>query len=98
MYNLNFRGEKMLNFIIGYLIIINAISMILLYADMKNLIKFIYVILGIIGGSVGILVTSQMFGYKKDDKVIKRIIPLIIFLEVIIISYFFIKEYQIQLL
>ena len=95
----------MLNFIIGYLIIINAISMIPLYADMKNLIKleegtlkFIYVILGIIGGSVGILVTSQMFGYKKDDKEIKRIIPLIIFLEVIIISYFFIKEYQIQLL
>ena len=95
----------MVNFIIGYLIIINSISMIYMYADMKNIvkakegtIKFIYLILGIIGGSIGILVTSQMFGYKKDDKIIKRIIPLIIFIEVVIIGYFFVKEYEIELL
>lgn len=91
----------MLNFIVGYFILINIISMIFMYADMKNVInlednvkKCIYVILGTIGGSIGILVTSQMFGYKRDEKIIKKIIPSIVFVEVLIIGYFFIRKYE----
>lgn len=96
----------MLNFIVGYLILINSISMIFMYIDMKantikleeSTIKFIYIILSIIGGSIGILVTSQMFGYRKDEKIIKRGIPFIILIEVAIIVYIIIKQYDIQLL
>ncbi len=96
----------MLNFIIGYLVIINCISMIFMYMDMKtDLIKlekgtinFIYALLAIIGGSVGILVTSQMFGYKKEEKIIKRFIPFIVFLEVIIIGIIIIKKYELNIL
>ena len=89
----------MINFIIGYLIIVNIISMIFMYIDMKtDLIKFetksinfIYCMLAIVGGSIGILITSQMFGYKRDEKIIKRIIPFIIFIEVAVIVYFILK-------
>lgn len=89
----------MLNIIIGYLIIINIVSSILMYIEMRtDLIKlkvttmnFIYTILSIIGGSVGILVTSQMFGYKKDETILRKIIPLIIFVEVVIVGYILAK-------
>lgn len=79
------------NIIIGYLIIINIVTMILMYCDMKKFIKIksnnmnmIYLILSIIGGFVGVLVTSQMFGFKRDEKIIKKWIPIIVFLEVAI--------------
>ena len=60
----------MLNFIIGYLVIINCISMIFMYMDMKtDLIKlekgtinFIYALLAIIGGSVGIGQDILLYG------------------------------------
>lgn len=89
----------MLNFIIGYLVIVNIISMIFMYIDMKtDLIKFeirsinfVYAILAVIGGSIGILVTSQMYGYKRDERIIKRIIPFIVFIEVAVIGYFILK-------
>ena len=66
----------MLSLIVGYLIVINIISMIFMYIDTKGMlsklskqiINFIYIILAIIGGSVGILVTSQLFSYKNDEK------------------------------
>lgn len=96
----------MLNFIIGYLVIVNCISMIFMYIDMKTdliklekrIINFIYALLAIIGGSIGILVTSQMFGYKKEDRIIKRFIPFIVFLEVIIIGIIIIKKYELNIL
>ena len=79
------------NIIIGYLIIINIVTMIRMYWDMKEFIKIksnnmnmIYLILSIIGGFVGVLVTSQMFGFKRDEKIIKKWIPIIVFLEVAI--------------
>ena len=87
----------MLNFVIGYLVIINIISTIFMYVDMRTdvikieKINFIYAVLATIGGSIGILVTSQMFGYKKDEKIIKRVIPFIVFVEVIIAGYIFVK-------
>ena len=92
----------MLNFIIGYLVIVNCISMIFMYIDMKTdliklengMINFIYIILSVIVGSIGILVTSQMFGYKREDKIIKRLIPFIVFVEVVIIGIIMIKKYE----
>lgn len=95
----------MLNFVVGYLIVINIISMIFMYIDTKGIfsklskqtINFIYIILAIIGGSVGILVTSQLFSYKNDEKIIKRGIPLIIFIEVVVILFIYIKVNNIEI-
>lgn len=85
----------MINFIMGYIIIINITSMLFMYIEMKtDLIKLkekwinlIYVILSIIGGSIGILITSRLLDYRKDEKLIKKGIPFIIFIEVVIIVY-----------
>ena len=81
----------MINFIIGYLIVINILPMILIYIDYtfnlkikEDILDFIYIIIALFGGSIGIIITSKMFMYKRDDKTIKRIVPLILFIEIVI--------------
>lgn len=83
----------MINIIIGYIIFINILAMIFIYVDMRNYIKmneknknFIYLIISILGGSIGVLITSQMFSYKNEEKIIKRGIPFILFIEIVIIG------------
>ncbi len=87
------------NIIVGYLIGINILSMLFMYIEMRTdliklkpkIINLIYTIIAIIGGSVGILVTSQLFEYKREEKIIKRGIPFIIFVEVVVIGFFIYK-------
>ena len=75
--------------------------MFFMYIDAKTkLIKlkdgtknFIYIILTILGGCIGVLITSQLLEYKQDEKLIKKIIPNIVFIEVIIIGYIIYKQY-----
>ena len=81
----------MLNFIIGYLIVINILPMILIYVDYtfeikikEDVLMFIYFLIGLIGGGIGIILTPQMFNYRRDSKIIKRWIPLILFVQVVI--------------
>ena len=81
----------MINFIIGYLIVVNIVPMILIYVDYtfkikikEDVLMFIYFIIGLIGGGIGIIITSRMFNYRRDAKIIKRWIPLILFVQVII--------------
>ena len=88
----------MLNFIIGYLIVINILPMILIYIDYtfnlkikEDVLDFIYVIIALLGGSIGIIITSKMFMYKRDNKTIKRIVPIILFIEIIIAFVIFSK-------
>ena len=88
----------MLNFIIGYLIVINILSMILIYIDYtfnlkikEDVLDFIYLIIALLGGSIGIIITSKMFMYKRDNKTIKRIVPIILFIEIIIAFVIFSK-------
>lgn len=85
----------MLNFIIGYAICINMIAYIFMWLNIRTeYIKLgkktedaIYLILSILGGFVGIMIASEMFNYKKDEKLFKRWIPLVIFIEVCLILY-----------
>lgn len=88
----------MLNFIIGYLIVINILPMILIYIDYtfnlkikEDVLDFIYVVIALIGGSIGIIIFSKMFMYKRDNKTIKRIVPIILFIEIIIAFVIFSK-------
>lgn len=85
----------MINFIIGYAICINMIAYIFMWLNIRtDYIKIgnktkdtIYLILSILGGFVGIMIASEMFNYRKDEKLFKRWIPLVIFIEVCLILY-----------
>lgn len=95
----------MLNIIIGYLIAINILPMILIYIDYtfnlkikEDILDFIYVIIALIGGSIGIIIFSKMFMYKRDTKTMKWIIPLILFLQIVIALIIFSKVNGIELL
>ena len=82
----------MLNFIIGYLIVINILPMILIYVDYtfkikikEDVLDFIYILIALFGGGIGISITSKMFGYRRDSKTMKRWVPFIIFVQILII-------------
>ena len=89
----------MANFIIGYVICINIISYMFIWLNIrteyikisKKWVDTIYLIFSIFGGFVGIMVASEMFNYRKKEKLFKRWIPLVIFIEVCIILYIIYK-------
>ena len=89
----------MVNFIVGYVICINMISYLFIWLNIRTgFIKLdekwvdtIYLVMSIFGGFVGIVVASEMFNYRKKDKIFKRWIPLVIFIEVCIIFYIIYK-------
>ena len=87
--------SKLIIFLVGYFFTINIISIAYLWLNVRtNLIKLkekdkdiISVILSIIGGFVGIVVGSEMLQYKQDKKLYRKWIPLIIFVEFMIIVF-----------
>ena len=89
----------MVNFIIGYVICINMISYMFIWLNIrteyikisKKWIDTIYLMLSILGGFVGIMVATEMFNYRKKEKIFKRWIPLVIFIEISIILYIIYK-------
>ena len=89
----------MVNFIVGYFICINIISYIFIWLNIRTefikispkWIDTIYLIFSILGGFVGIMVASEMFNYRKKEKLFKRWIPLVIFIEACIILYIIYK-------
>lgn len=89
----------MANFIIGYVICINMISYIFIWLNIrteyikisKKWVDTIYLVLSILGGFVGIMVATEMFNYRKKEKIFKRWIPLVIFIEISIILYIIYK-------
>ena len=89
----------MINFVIGYFILINLISYIFIWLNIRtNFVKMnkkwldtAYLLLSILGGFVGIMIGSEMFNYRKDEKIFKRYIPLVIFIEICIVLYIIYK-------
>ena len=85
----------MASFIIGYLIIINILSYIWIwilsetdYIKLSDgILNTIFIIQTLIGGFVGLLVASKMLSYKINERIFKKIIPLIIFIEAVIAIY-----------
>lgn len=92
----------MTNVIISYLIAVNIIAMIFMYICAKttlikftdSTINFILIIISLLGGSVGVLVTSQLVNYKKEEKMLKRVISLIIFIEVVVALFIMYQSYK----
>lgn len=89
----------MANFIIGYVICINMISYMFIWLNIrteyikisKKWVDTIYLVFSILGGFVGIMVATEMFNYRKKEKIFKRWIPLVIFIEISIILYIIYK-------
>ena len=93
-----------MNFLIGYVIFINVISYLFMWVSIRTkLIKLdnkakdlICLLLAIIGGFVGIMLAREMFNYGEDNKIFKKWIPRIVFIEVAIIVYIICKQKDIQ--
>ena len=88
----------MFNILMGYFIVINILPMILIYIDYtfnikikEDVLDFIYVVIALIGGSIGIIIFSKMFMYKRNTKTMKWIVPLILFIEIVIAFIVFSK-------
>ena len=87
--------NKVISFLVGYFFAINIVSIAYIWLNAKtNLIKLkeknkdlISVIISVIGGFIGILLGCEMLQYKQDKKLYKRWIPLIIFVEFMIIVF-----------
>lgn len=87
--------SKLISFLVGYFFAINIVSIAYIWLNAKtNLIKLkeknkdlISVIISVIGGFIGILLGCEMLQYKQDKKLYKRWIPLIIFVEFMIIVF-----------
>ena len=87
--------SKLISFLVGYFFVINIVSIAYIWLNAKtNLIKLkeknkdlISVIISVIGGFIGILLGCEMLQYKQDKKLYKRWIPLIIFVEFMIIVF-----------
>ena len=94
--------SKLISFLVGYFFAINIVSIVYIWLNAKtNFIKLkekykdlISVIFSVIGGFVGILLGSEMLQYKQDKKLYKRWIPLIIFVEFMIIVFIVYREVQ----
>ena len=87
--------SKLISFLVGYFFVINIVSIAYIWLNAKtNVIKLnekskdlISVIVSVIGGFIGILLGCEMLQYKQDKKLYKRWIPLIIFVEFMIIVF-----------
>ena len=87
--------SKLISFLVGYFFAINIVSIAYIWLNPKtNLIKLkekskdlISVIISVIGGFIGILLGCEMLQYKQDKKFYKIWIPLIIFVEFMIIVF-----------
>lgn len=81
----------LISFIVGYVIIINMIGFIILYLKVRTdciklsekKLNIILLVLSLIGGFIGVLTGAEMLQYERDNKLFKRWIPLIIFLEIV---------------
>lgn len=90
----------MISLIVGYFIVINIVAYVFIYLDIKNILKkfkpefknFMYIFLSILGGFIGILTMSHMYDFRRKDKIFKRIIPLIIFIEAAIVLFIIYKQ------
>ena len=87
--------NNLIKIIIGYLIIINIVSIAVMWLKVKTKVikmngkglNILFVILAAAGGVIGVLVGNEMINYDPESKLFKRWIPILVFIEVCIIGY-----------
>lgn len=86
---------NVLKVIMGIIIFINIVGISVEWISLNTkLIKWdnsklnlFYVIISMLGGFVGVLLGAEMFGLKENNKVLKRLIPTIVVIELIILLF-----------
>lgn len=84
-----------INILVGYLIGVNLVSLVAVYIkgktniiNVKNSVfNLICVILSMVGGVIGVMLGAEMSGYEQDNKIFRKWIPFIPFIELCIIIY-----------
>lgn len=93
---------NVINFIVGYAIVINIIGIAIIWIKVKTkalekvpdaLLTLIQIIISMIGGFIGTLVGAEMLNFRTDTKIFKRWIPLIIAIEIAIIIYILYQKF-----
>ncbi len=92
--------ETLIKILVSYFIIINIISLALIWLKLKtdiitmNTKKFnaLLFIISIVGGFIGTLLGVEMLQYEPDNKLFKRWIPLTVFVEVCVILIIYYKN------
>lgn len=82
--------------IVTYAFIINIVSFIYMYVDKQRAIKGQWRIaentlfsLAFIGGSIGIMLAMKTFRHKTKHQSFKIGVPLILLIQIVLISYYF---------
>lgn len=96
------ENEVLIKVIMGYLVVINIISISIewlsirtdIFKDKEKKLNIAYVFLSLIGGFVGVLVGADMLGIRRENKLLKRWIPFMIFIELVIIGSIIYSNYR----
>lgn len=87
---------NVINFIVGYTMVTNIIGIALIWIKVKTkvlekvpdtVLTIIHIIISMLGGFIGTLVGAEMMNYRTDTKIFKRLIPIILIIELAIIIY-----------
>lgn len=87
---------NVINFIVGYTMVTNIIGIALIWIKVKTkvlekvpdtVLTIIHIIISMLGGFIGTLVGAEMMNYRTDTKIFKRLIPIILIIELVIIIY-----------
>lgn len=95
-------NQNLTSIVVGYAISVNLIALIIIYLRVHtNLIKIskrsvnlILTIIALLGGFVGTLVGAEILNYEQENKLFKRGIPCLIFIEACVIIYIFYRNIQ----
>jgi uncharacterized membrane protein YsdA (DUF1294 family) len=82
---------------VGYALLINIISLVYMYVDKQKAIKGQWRVsektlfsIAIIGGALGTMLAMRLFRHKTKQLSFKLGIPSILFLQIVLISYYYI--------
>lgn len=87
-------SQGLISFLMGYVIFINIISYILVViitrqGDQSKLnikkVNIFLIIFTVLGGFIGLMVAGEMTGYKDENIVLKRVIPIVVFVLILIV-------------
>lgn len=86
---------NLIKFLFGFLVVINIMGISIEWIKVRtDLIKLndkamnlIYVVISLCGGFVGVLLGAEMMGLKQENKVLKKLIPILVFIEIAIIVW-----------
>lgn len=93
----NKMDTNLIKILFGFFVVVNILGISLEWIRIRtDIIKLsdktmnlIYVIISLCGGFVGVLLGAEMMGLKQENKVLKKLIPILVFVEICVIVWIF---------